>query len=90
MKNEGKNVKTNLPNKKKLLFNFTNTLAKYNIVIASGITARLIIPIASTVSMNFGKNMGMIFGRIKKPHSEIIIEITKIRIEFNITPPYEV
>ena len=39
----------------------------YNIVIASGTTAILIIPMASTVSINFGKNIGINFGTTKTP-----------------------
>ena len=65
-----------------LLFSLLNNFDTYNIVIASGTTAMLIIPIASTVSINFGKKIGIIFGNTKNPNSEIAIDM-KIIIFFN-------
>ena len=54
----------------------------YSIVIVSGTTAILIIAIASTVSINFGKNNGIIFGNTKMPRIEITHEIITV-IFFN-------
>ncbi len=65
-----------------LLFSLLKNFDMYNIVIASGTTAILIIPMASTVSINFGKKIGIIFGNTKNPKSEIPIDI-KIIIFFN-------
>ena len=58
-----------------LLFSCPRIFDVYSIVIVSGNTAKLMIPIASTVSINFGKNIGISFGRRKYPDSEIVIEI---------------
>ena len=60
-----------------LLFSLLKNFDMYNIVIASGTTAILIIPMASTVSINFGKKIGIIFGNTKNPKSEIPIDIKK-------------
>ena len=59
-------------------------LIKYNKidrVIVSGTIAILMIEIASTAWINFGKNMGIIFGNTVIPSIEIPIEI-KIKIFF--------
>ena len=58
-----------------LLFSYPNILDINNIIIASGTIAKLIIPIASAASINFGKNIGINFGKTKNPNSEIPIEI---------------
>ena len=64
-----------------LLFSLPNIFDMYNIVIVSGTTAILIIEIASTAWINFGKNTRMIFGKTVTPSIEIPIEI-KIKIFF--------
>ena len=53
---------TNLAISTNLLFSCPSIFDIHSIVIASGTTAKLIMPTASAASINFGKNIGINFG----------------------------
>ena len=79
---------TNLVINTNLLFSFPNIFEEYSIVIASGITAMLMIAIASTASMNLGKNNVINFGKTRIPKIEIpIATIIVIFFKFLLDTP---
>ena len=79
---------SNLAVNTNLLFSFPNIFEEYSITIASGITAMLMIAIASTASMNLGKNNVINFGKTRIPKIEIpIATIIVIFFKFLLDTP---
>ena len=66
---------SNLAINTNLLFSFPNIFEEYSIVIASGITAILMIAIASAASTNSEKTNVINFGKTRIPKIEIPIDV---------------